>query len=121
MSPVGHLLVTCSREPMSPRLIQALVMGQASIAPCTTSFHRFSAARSIVSSISSGCQDLGEVCIANESRTGEFRGRMPPVLDAHVDSGARSLHALEHMTRKVDGGLIHGAARRAGSRDPDSG
>ena len=74
-----------------------------------------------VSSISSGCQDLGEVCNANEPRTGEFRGRMPPVLDAHVDSGARSLHALEHMTRKVDGGLIHGAARRAGSRDPDSG
>ena len=121
MSPVGHLLVTCSREPMSPRLIQALVMGQASMTPPTATFHRFSAARSIVSSISSGCQDLGEVCNANEPRTGEFRGRMPPVLDAHVDSGARSLHALEHMTRKVDGGLIHGAARRAGSRDPDSG
>ena len=110
-----------SRTPISPRLIQALVMGQASMAPPTATFHRFSAARSIVSSISSGYQDLGEVCNANEPRTGEFRGRMPPVLHAHVDSGARSLHALEHMTREPDWGLIHGAARRAGSRDPDSG
>ena len=28
---------------------------------------------------------------------------------------------LEHMTREADDSLIHGAARRAGSRDPDSG
>ena len=91
------------------------------MAPLTTTSHQFSAPRSIVSSISSDYQDLEKVCNANEPRTGEFRGRMPPVLDAHVSSGARSLHALEHMTREADAGLIYGAARRAGSRDPDSG
>ena len=62
----------------------------------------------------------GEVRNADEPRTGQFRDRMPPVLSAHIDAGARSLHALRHMTQEADDSLIHGAARRAGSRDLDS-
>ena len=122
MSPVGHLLASSFADADVPTVDPSTGDGTGIDGTTNRNFPPiFSCQVDRVSSISSGCQDLGEVCNANEPRTVEFRGRMPPVLDSHVDSGARSLHALGHMTREADAGLIHGAARRAGSTDPDSG